>query len=419
MPQAIPHTATAAAFSASATVRPSVLMAIAITILCVLAFRAGTYIPLPGVKTDVYAVAASYSGALPRLSILALGIIPYISASILMQLVIWWWPGASAMRDTPRGRRKINGIIRWAAVILAFIQGIAVAHGLRQMHAPGGGNALFDDTPFPYIAIAVTLTAGSMFVVWLSDVITRYGIADGVLIILLVDTLAQVPVNFARTLMVALAGHLALSGIWVAVGGTAALIAVIAVFEGARRRLPVASTQGGESFLSLKLNGSGILALYIAPPIAFTLVSVLLSSVPDLPQLMPDGWHIVLPGLLVLLIAFSCRSNDIKPSAAAAHLNAHGAAIPGVDTGRTAAYAAHVLARISVAGAVYLSLVYIASVLLENVVGGIHDFWAVSTGVTMGRIHTFTAVSLLIAVLVYFDIRAAILGRDPAAPSDG
>jgi preprotein translocase subunit SecY len=160
---------------------------------CLVVYRLGAYIPLPGIDADALARMQASSGLHVRISILSLGLIPYITASIFMQMVIWGWPGVAALMETRPGRLRINGAIRVLTVVLAVMQAIAVTIALKQGPMLDGSGAVLDAGWLLSIAIIAILAAGAMFVQWLSERITAHGVSDGVLVILLADTLADLP----------------------------------------------------------------------------------------------------------------------------------------------------------------------------------------------------------------------------------
>jgi preprotein translocase subunit SecY len=404
---ALPDVPLAAASSAKPAppvppARRGLAVRLAFALGCLAVYRLGTYIPVPGIDAGALARMQVSGGLHSQVSILSFGLVPYITASLFMQMVIWGWPGVAALMDTRPGRVRINGAIRVLTVGLAAVQAFVLAFALNQGHMLDRSGAVLDAGWLVQASITATVTAGAMFVLWLSERITARGVSDGVLVILLADTLADMPVMLARAFEGARIGHLHADEMWPPAVLLVFLTAVMVFFESARRRLPVQNpARPGETlYLPLKLNGSGVLALYLAPGL-LSLPWLYLQVFGQGPSRPWEAMAILAPGqsgfialtaLLIPLIAYTSRTNGFNPRQAAAFLKASGGFISGVGADKTAAFAGYVLARVSAAGALYLMAVYVAAELIVR---------------RAAFAYLFSAITLLIAVLVTLDIRMA------------
>ncbi len=385
-----PDAPPAAASSANPAWR-GLAVRLAFVLLCLVIYRLGEHIPLPGVTPAVYAPplghdGTTFSGSYAHIPVFVLGIMPYVYASILMQLVIWGWPRVAALTETRRGRLRINGIIRILTVLVAAVQANALAAGIERANAfaaaikhmglLSGGIQLSGPGWFFHVSAVVTLTAGTMFLVWLSEQITARGIGNGVLVLLLAQALIGVPPAFQAAMQDIMTRRLQMEDVWPPAVLLLFLVAVMVFFERAWRLLPVQSgtPAGGVQYVPLKLNGSGIIPLLFAPALIWQVVMAIQMTAGSLPPEWNEiltgvakrgqPLHIALMAPLIFLIAFYSRTNSINPKEAAAYLKHTGASMPGVREGQTAAYTAYVLARISAAGALYLATLYVAVELL-------------------------------------------------------
>ena len=247
--------------------------------------RLGAYIPLPGISPQVLAehlkgqgggvfgVFNMFSGgALFRMSIFALAIMPYISASIIIQLMTIASPHLAALKkEGEAGRRKINRYTRYGTVLLAFIQGYGISNWLESMHATNGASAALDPGLFFRLTTAMTLVGGTMFLMWIGDQITARGIGNGTSLIIFAGIVAGFPGAVGKTLEQARTGALPTPVVISILVGAVGLVAFIVFMERAQRRIIVQypkrqvgmKVMGGESsHLPLKLNMSGVI-----PPI--------------------------------------------------------------------------------------------------------------------------------------------------------
>lgn len=381
-------------------------------------YRIGIYIPTPGVNTSalanllkpgtVFDIFNLFSGgALERFSVFALGIMPYISASIIFQLLTVAIPAIGEMqKEGESGRKKITQYTRYGTVVLSLIQGFGISYGLIQQ-----GIMLPGETTFSFcLSTMVTLTAGTCFLMWLGEQITERGIGNGISLIIFAGIVTRIPAGLAAAWSDK--NQYGLFGFLMILVFILAIIAFIVFFERAQRRLPVQYAKrvvgrkmyGGQStHLPLKLNMSGVI-----PPI---FASSLIMFPATIAQFMPNeivnriaqelsrGWvHDALYIALIVFFAFFYTAVTFNPVDVADNLRKHGGYIPGLRPGKaTSDYIDRVLTRITVGGAAYLSFVCLLPSILSNQFQ-IPGLLAV----------TFGGTSLLIVVGVAMDTIAQI-----------
>ncbi|CDX21445.1 preprotein translocase subunit SecY [Mesorhizobium sp. WSM4935] len=395
------------------------------TIGALLVYRLGTYIPLPGINPDAFAQAFSSQskgvlgmfnmfagGAVQRMAIFALGIMPYISASIIMQLMTSVIPSLEALKkEGEQGRKIINQYTRYGTVLLALIQAYGISIGLE------GGNGIVNDPGmFFRISTVVTLVGGTMFLMWLGEQITARGIGNGISLIIFSGIVAGLPRAISGTLELGRTGALSTSLILAIIVLAIVVIALIVFFERAQRRLLIQYPkrqvgnrmfQGDTSHLPLKLNTSGVI-----PPIFASSLLLLPATVAGFSQTtnLPAWASTILASLghgqplymifyagMIVFFAFFYTAIVFNPKDTADQLKKHSGFIPGYRPGeRTAEYIDYVLTRITVVGAIYLVLVCL-----------LPEFLISATGVPF----YLGGTSLLIVVSVTLDTVAQIQGH--------
>jgi preprotein translocase subunit SecY len=352
---------------------------IVFTLGALLVYRLGTYIPLPGVggsgpQIPGVTVVTGY-----RFSIFSLWIMPYLSAAILIQLVSMVSSKLSALpRGGEAGRRKIARYTIVLAVFLTAFQAFGMASGLQRIpnfvNEPGG---LF------LLSTTVTLTGGTIFLIWLSEQITARGVGNGLALLLFAGVAVEMPHAIATMVELTRQGTLSvertslLAILWVA------LVGLVVFVELARRRVPVefASRKVGDRLLpvqstnlSLKLNGAGLMPTVVAPwlyLLPLTVVGLVLDQTsPWLAAvygLVPQ-YHlgrVILSSVAIFILAFVYTSFVVDPEHAADSLKKHGAVIPGIEPGEpTAAHLDRVVSYTTCIGAVYLAAVFLIPELL-------------------------------------------------------
>ncbi len=395
---------------------------IIVTLALVLTYRIGTQIVLPGIDpAKIEAAQASAQsnggllgifdmfagGAFSQASILALGIMPYISASIFMQLMTILVPQLQKVqKEGDSGRKKINQWTRYLTVIVtAFQAGAYVAY----LNSPGYAEAIIPSyAPYFWFSTVITLTAGTMFVMWLGEKIQDKGLGNGTSIIIMVGILARLPQSLIQEFSAK--GERAGGGLLIFLIEIAILIAVILgliVLVQGVRKIPVNYAKqiignrqfgGARQFLPIKVNSAGVMPIIFAQAIMFlpTLVSFTnLDSAQGIVKIFNDHsntWYMVVYSVMVIGFTFLYTALIFNPKQIAEDLKRNNGFIPGVKPGQpTADYIGSVMDKITLPGAIFLALV------------GIMPGFAQRLGVTQGFSTFFGGTSLLIMVGVVLD----------------
>ncbi len=348
-------------------------------------YRLGVAIPTPGidgqalaqffaqVRNNIVGLVNLFSGgALERFSIFALGIMPYISASIILQLLTVVVPYLEKLsKEGELGRRKITQYTRYGTVVLSIIQGLFISMGLETIEAPGGGGVVFEPGWSFRLMTMVTLTTGTAFIMWLGEQITERGIGNGISLIIFAGIVASIPSAVATTAEFVRNGEMS---ILVAVAISVLMVAVVGAIiymERAQRRIPVQYAKrvvgrrmysGQSSHLPLKVNTSGVI-----PPIFASSLLLFPGTVTgfiDHPAaqwissaLAPGTWlyNLVYVGLIIFFCYFY-TAVTFNPTDVADNMKKFGGYIPGIRPGqRTAEYIDRILARITLSGALYVA----------------------------------------------------------------
>ncbi len=355
------------------------------TLGALLVYRLGTYIPLPGIdpaqwesifRTQAGGILGMFNmfagGGIQRMAIFALNIMPYISASIIIQLMTTVSPTLEQLKkEGEQGRKTINQYTRYLTFALAAAQAYGIALGLE-----GAGNVISDPGWAFRISAVITLTGGTMFLMWLGEQITARGIGNGISLIILAGIVAELPSAIAGTLELGRQGALSTGLILAVLVMSVAVIAFIVFMERAQRRLLIQYPkrqvgnrmfEGQSSHLPLKLNTAGVI-----PPIFASSLLLLPTTVANFNAGQGPEWLNVLTAQLgqgrplfvllymslIVFFAFFYTAIVFNPTETADNLKKHGGFIPGIRPGeRTAEYIDYVLTRITVVGAAYLALV--------------------------------------------------------------
>jgi preprotein translocase subunit SecY len=361
------------------------------TLAALIVYRLGTYIPLPGIDSqalnDIFQQNAGgilgmfdmfSGGALSRMTIFALNIMPYISASIIIQLMTTVSPHLGALKkDGDAGRKTIIQYTRYGTVFLAAVQGLGIASGLENLTSSSGPAVMDPGFMFKFTTV-VSLTGGTVFLMWLGEQITARGIGNGISLIIMAGIVANLPVSLVSTLELGKTG--ALSGLFIVflLLMSVAVIAFIVFVERAQRRLLIQYPkrqlgmkvfQGDSSHLPLKINTAGVIPPIFASSILLlpvTAMSFNAGSGPswmlDLTALLGRGQPLYMALYIAAIMFFSFFYTSIvfNPEDTADNLKKNGGFIPGIRPGQnTTLYIDHVLTRLTVVGALYLSLVCI------------------------------------------------------------
>jgi preprotein translocase subunit SecY len=356
---------------------------------CLIVYRLGTYIPLPGIDPQVMAeifrqqaggIMGMFNmfagGALERMSIFALGILPYISASIIMQLMTTISPTIEQLKkEGESGRKKINQYTRYLTVLLSTVQAYGLAVGLEGMSSSAGG-AVLDPGFFFRATTVITIVGGTMFLMWLGEQITARGIGNGISLIIFVGIITGLPSALAGMLELGRTGAISTFFILFVLVMAVAVVTFIVFMERAQRRILVQYPKrqqgnrvfGGESsHLPLKLNTSGVIPAIFASSLLLLPATLSSFGAGD-----ATGWlswvnvyfgrghpfQLLLYISLIVFFAFFYTSIVFNPKETADNLKKHGGFIPGYRPGeRTAAYLDYVLTRLTTVGALYLAAV--------------------------------------------------------------
>ncbi len=402
------------------------------TLGALIVYRLGSYIPIPGVDAVELAKFAAQNssgilgwvnnlagGALGRMAIFALNIMPYISASIIIQLMTSVSPHLEQLKkEGEQGRKKINQYTRYGTVLLAALQSYGIAVGLE-----GQPGLVVDPGMFFRLSTVITLTGGTVFLMWLGEQITSRGIGNGISLIIFAGIVAGLPSGIAGLLELGRTGQVSTFVILGIIVLAIAVIAFIVLVERAQRRLLIQYPkrqvgnkmfQGESSHMPLKLNTSGVI-----PPIFASSLLLLPITVANFSKGQGPEWlntitamlghgqplFLFLYAVLIIFFAFFYTSIMFNPKETADNLKKYGGFIPGIRPGdRTAEYIDYVLTRITFIGALYLVLVCL---LPEFLIG--------YTGVPF----YFGGTSLLIVVSVTMDTVAQVQGHLMAQQYEG
>lgn len=387
------------------------------TLLLVFIYRLGAHIVLPGLDPTKIDLDSAKSGALGLLdafaggafsqaSIFALGIMPYISASIFMQLMTILVPQMQKVqKEGESGRKKINQWTRYLTVVVTAVQAGAYVAYLKQVN----GTALIPSyAPYFWLSTTIVLTAGTLFVMWLGEKITDKGLGNGTSLIIMVGILARLPQSLVQEW--AAKSNRGGGGLLIFVVEIAILVAIIMgliVLVQGVRKVPVQYAKqivgnkqfgGARQFLPLKVNGAGVMPIIFAQAIMFlpTLISFTsFENKEGIARIFSDpknGWHMIIYSVIVIAFTFLYTALIFNPKQIAEDLKRNNGFIPGVKPGQpTADYIGSVMDKITLPGAVLLAIV------------GILPGFAQMLGVTQGFASFFGGTSLLIMVGVVLD----------------
>ena len=354
-------------------------------------YRIGAFIPIPGVDPVAireFTTAAQGTvlgflnlfsgGALGRMTVFALGIMPYISASIILQLLTVVWPYLEKLsKEGELGRRKITQYTRYGTVVLSVIQALGISFFLERTTAPGGAPLVPEDLQgwgFRLMTV-LTLTTGTAFVMWLGEQITERGIGNGISLIIFAGIVVGLPGAIVNTITDVRTGALSIITIALLVIFMVAVVAAIVYMERAQRRIPIQYAKrvvgrrvyGGQStYLPLRLNTGGVIPVIFAASI--------MSFPQTLGQMIDNRWlqrivealnygeplYNLIYFLSIIFFCYFYTSIIFNPEDTADNMRKYGGFIPGIRPGkRTAEFIDRILTRITLVGALYLALVAI------------------------------------------------------------
>ncbi len=362
------------------------------TLFILVVYRLGTYVPVPGIDISQYSQMFAQQqqgvlgvfnvfsgGAVERMAVFALNVMPYISASIIMQLMAATVPSLERLKKEggEAGRKQINQYSRYLTVVLATAQATAIAFSMTTP-SPDGGTIAVDPGLFFIVTTVVTLVGGTMFLLWMGEQITARGVGNGVSLIIFAGIIAEIPRALVQALQQGSTGNLPTIVVVSMLVGIVLIMAFVVFIERSQRRLLTQYPKrqvgnrmmGGESsFLPLKLNTSGVIPAIFASSLILlpATVAEFQTNAGAGPEWLGEMVRFLQPGsigfisLYGALIVFFCffyTSIVFNPEDVAENLKKHGGFLPGIRPGkRTAEYLDYVLSRLTVIGAAYLTFV--------------------------------------------------------------
>jgi preprotein translocase subunit SecY len=395
------------------------------TLGALIVYRLGTFIPMPGINPAAFAetfksqaggILGMFNmfsgGALERLAIFALNIMPYISASIIMQLMTSISPKLEALKkEGEAGRKQINQYTRYLTVILAALQGYGIAVGLEGSHNTAGA-VVMDPGMFFRATTVITLVGGTVFLMWLGEQVTQRGVGNGTSLIIFAGIVAGLPGAMVQLFELSRTGSISAGILVFFLALALVVVGAIVFFERAQRRLLVQYPkrqvgnkmfQGEASHLPLKLNSSGVIPPIFASSLLLLPITVAQFTAGQGPEwlntavaMLGSGQplHLTVYAALIIFFTFFYTAVVINPKETADNLRKYGGFLPGIRPGdKTAEYIDYVLTRITVVGAIYLAAVCVLPEILTSY-AGIPLY--------------FGGTSLLIAVSVTMDTVAQI-----------
>jgi len=366
---------------------PELKRRLLVTGLLLIVYRIGIHVPTPGINNlalksvfesqagTLFGMIDMFSGgALARFSIFTLGIMPYISSSIILQLLTVVIPQLEKLsKEGELGRKKITQYTRYGTIGLSIIQGLGIAVGLESVSAGGAGSVVYNPGWSFRLMTVLTLTAGTAFLMWLGEQITERGIGNGISLIIFAGIVARFPSGLVRTVTLVRTGEMNIfSGLFL-LALMIAVVGVIIYFERAHRRIPVQYARrivgrrvyGGQStHLPLKVNTAGVIPPIFASSILLfpaTIASFIKHPITQsLSGALTPG-SVAYETLYVAFIIFFCyfyTAVTFNPVDVADNMKKYGGFVPGIRPGKkTAEYIDKILTRITLGGALYVSII--------------------------------------------------------------
>jgi preprotein translocase subunit SecY len=350
------------------------------TLGMIFVFRLGAHVPVPGVIPERFVELVSSGmifgffdiisgGALKNFSIFAMGVMPYINASIIMNLLTSVIPHLERLaKEGEEGRKKITEYTRYFTVVLAFVQGLGMVIGVR--------GAVENPSPMNYIMVAVTITAGTTFLMWMGEQITEKGIGNGISLLIFAGIVSRVPSGAVQLFEYLNAGTInVLSIVGLLIIGGLVIAGVVAIQQG-QRRIPVQYAKrvvgrriyGGQTtHLPLKVNQAGVIPIIFASSLLMfpeTIAHWFANSSVAAFYVQYFGWgsasHTLIYALLIIGFTYFYTAIIMNPADVADNIKKYGGFIPGLRPGRpTAEYINRIMSRVTLAGAIFLALIAI------------------------------------------------------------
>ena len=396
---------------------PELKKRIIFTLIIIFIYRLGGHVPSPGVNPEVLRnfIAGSggqglfglydmfVGGNFSRFTVFALGIMPYISASIIIQLMGTVFPHFHKLqREGAEGRKKLTQYTRYGTVIFGFIQAVGISVFISSVHDNGIPAVLPQMQGFLFMATtAISLTTGTVIIMWLGEQITSRGIGNGISLIICIGILAQLPVSVGIQIRQVIAdhGHIVIALIFLAI----VLVATVAVviMTQAQRRIPIQTPKkvvgskmyaGQNTVLPLRLNMAGVIPVIFASSIMM-FPSMIGSFLPqsatfeDIARLFEPGGilYSLIYGLLIIFFTYFYTAIQFNPTDIADNLKRQGGFIPGIRPGKnTAQFLDNVLTRITLPGSVFLAIIAVGPMVLMRQFGGNFYFGGTSILIVVG-----------------------------------
>lgn len=373
---------------------PELKKRIWITLALLAVYRLGVHVPTPGI--DTAALAAFFAqakgtlfsfidmfsgGAFERLSVFALGIMPYISSSIILQLLTVVVPHLERLsKEGEAGRKKITQYTRYGTVLLSLIQGFGISVGLERMTGPGGELVVLEPGWSFRFMTMITLTSGTAFIMWLGEQITERGIGNGISLIIFSGIVARLPTAITNSVRMIRVGEMGILLTLFVIAVMVAVVGFIIYVERGQRRIPVQYAKrvvgrrmyGGQTtHLPLKINTAGVI-----PPIFASSIIMFPATIANFlehpwmkwvaGQLNPGTWiHELIYVAFIFFFCYFYTAVTFNPTDVADNMRKYGGYIPGIRPGKkTAEFIDRVLTRITFAGAGYVSIVCVLPAIL-------------------------------------------------------
>jgi preprotein translocase subunit SecY len=382
-----------AGFAGAANI-PELRRRIFFTLAMLAVYRMGVQIPTPGINgealSDFFARYAGTlfgmfnmfsGGALENFSIFALGIMPYISASIIFQLLTVVVPHLEALsKEGEAGRRKITQYTRYATIGLAMIQGLFISMGLEGMTSPAGEMIVLDPGWAFRLMTVLTLTCGTAFLMWLGEQVTERGVGNGISLIIFAGIVANMPSAILSTYQLMSTGQLSFIFLPILIIMMLAIVGFIVFIETAQRRIPIQYAKrvvgnrmygGQRSHLPLKINMAGVIPVIFASSIMMFPATIggfiQIDWVQRATVFLEWGspLHSTIFVVLIIFFCFFYTAVTFKPNDVAENLKKHGGFVPGIRPGKkTAEFIDKIAVRLTVVGAIYLSAVAVLPTIL-------------------------------------------------------
>jgi len=375
---------------------PELRRRILFTFFMLAIFRLGAHIPVPGINAvaleefferasgTIFGFFDLFSGgAFSRLTIFALGVMPYISASIIMDLLSVVIPKlAQLKKEGERGRAEIISYARYGTVFISAIQSLGLALSIEALRSPSGMSIVINPGPMFVFTTVVTMVAGTMLLMWIGEQINERGIGNGISLIIFAGIVARIPSGFTTMLNLIRTGDISLLQTLVIVFTMISVIAFIVYMELAHRKITInypkrmirGKLYGGQSsFLPIKLNISGVIPpIFASSLLAFPVTVARFADTPFSKTILhyfsfESPLYLTIYAILIIFFAFFYTSIIFNPQDIAENLRKYGGFVPGIRPGqKTAEYIDRIVARLTLVGSLYLAFICVMPSIFIN-----------------------------------------------------